>query len=118
MKKVLIAYAGRMGHTEKLTQYNAEGVRMGGHEVDLKKISDIDDIQSAADYGGYVFGCPAYHRDMTGGMKTFLFKAENLNLLGKIGGAFGSYAHSGAAPRYVFDAMQYVFKMDMTDWAP
>ncbi|KMY68083.1 nitric oxide synthase [Desulfocarbo indianensis] len=115
MKKVLIAYASRMGHTEKLAQYIAEGVRMSGHEVDLKKIGEIDDIQSVADYDGYVFGCPTYHRDMTGGMKTFLFKAENLNLMGKIGGAFGSYTHSGDAPRYVFDTMQYVFKMDMSE---
>jgi hypothetical protein len=52
---------------------------------------------------------------MTGGMKQFLFKAEQLNLVGKIGGAFGSYTHSGDAPKFVFDTMQFVFKMDMTE---
>jgi multimeric flavodoxin WrbA len=66
-------------------------------------------------YDAYVFGCPTYHRDMTGGMKQFLFKAEKLNLVGKVGGAFGSYTHSGDAPKYIFDTMQFVYKMDMTD---
>ncbi len=115
MSRVLIAYASRTGHTEKIAQYIAEGLRMGGHEVDLKKISDISDIDSIAEYDAYVLGCPTYHRDMTGGMKNFLFKMEKLNLVGKIGGAFGSYTHSGDAPKYVFDTMQYVFKMDMSE---
>ncbi len=47
-------------------------------------------------------------------MKTFLFLVEKANLEGKVGGAFGSYTHSGDAPKYIFDTMQYVFKMDMT----
>jgi flavodoxin len=115
MKKVLIAYASRTGNTEKVANYIAEGIRMSGHEPTLKKIEAIDKPEDMEGFDGYVFGCPTYHRDMTGGMKTFLFKAENVNLLGKIGGAFGSYTHSGDAPKYVFDTMQFVFKMDMTD---
>jgi flavodoxin len=115
MSKVLIAYASRTGNTEKVANYIAEGVRMTGREVEVKKISDIDEIESIDGYGAYILGCPTYHRDMIGSMKTFLFKMENLNLVGKVGGAFGSYTHSGDAPKYVFDTMQYVFKMDMTD---
>lgn len=115
MSKVLVAYASRTGHTEKVANYIAEGIRMSGQEVDLKKIGDIDDVESIAEYGAYILGCPTYHRDMIGSMKTFLFKMENLELMGKVGGAFGSYTHSGDAPKYVFDTMQYVFKMDMTD---
>ena len=67
---------------------------------------------------GYVFGCPTYHRDMTAGMKTFLFQAEKANLLGKMGGAFGSYTHSGESAPMIFDTMLYVFKMDMVDLGP
>jgi len=66
-------------------------------------------------YDGYVFGCPTYHRDMTPGMKNFLFLAEKLNLVGKIGGAFGAYTHSGESAPMLFDTMEFVFKMDMTD---
>jgi len=32
-----------------------------------------------------------------------------------VGGAFGSYTHSGDAPKLIFDTMEYVFKMDMVD---
>jgi hypothetical protein len=55
---------------------------------------------------------------MTGGMKQFLFKAELANLVGKIGGAFGSHTHSGESAPMIYDTMQHVFKMDMTDLGP
>ena len=43
---------------------------------------------------------------------------QNLNLVGKIGGAFGSYTHSGESAPMIFDTMQHVFKMDMVDLGP
>jgi flavodoxin len=113
--KVLVAYDSRTGHTEKMAKYMSEGVRMSGHDVDLKKITDIKSEQDLQGYDGYIFGCPTYHRDMTQTMKTFLFLAQKANLGGKVGGAFGSYTHSGDAPKYIFDTMQYVFHMNMTD---
>jgi hypothetical protein len=36
-------------------------------------------------------------------------------LVGKIGGAFGSYTHSGESAGLIFDTMQHVFRMDMVD---
>lgn len=115
MKKVLIAYASRTGKTEKMAEFIAEGIRMGGHTVELKKIAQLNKPEEIDGYDAYLFGCPTYHRDMTAGMKTFLFKAEHLNLTGKIGGAFGSYTHSGESAPMIFDTMEFVFKMDMTD---
>ena len=118
MAKVLIGYTSRTGNTEKMAQLIAEGVRFAGHEADLKKINDIKSAKDLADYGGCIFGCPTYHRDMTGGMKQFLFIAEKANLLGKFGGAFGSYTHSGESAPMLFDTMLHVFKMDMVDFGP
>ncbi|MBW1785823.1 MAG: flavodoxin domain-containing protein [Deltaproteobacteria bacterium] len=115
MNKVLVAYASRTGKTEKMAEYIAEGVRFFGNEAVLKKISDVKSEKDLEGYDGYVFGCPTYHRDMTAGMKTFLFQAEKVNLLGKMGGAFGSYTHSGESAQMVFDTMEFVFKMDMVD---
>jgi flavodoxin len=115
MKKVLVAYVSRTGKTQKMAEYIAEGIRFSGNEAELKKINEIKNEKDLQDYDGYVFGCPTYHRDMTAGMKTFLFIAEKLNLVGKMGGAFGSYTHSGESAPMVFDTMQYVFKMDMVD---
>lgn len=48
-------------------------------------------------------------------VETFLFLAQKAGLHGKVGGAFGSYTHSGDAPKLIFDTMEFVFKMDMID---
>ncbi|MBC2716077.1 MAG: nitric oxide synthase [Desulfobacteraceae bacterium] len=115
MKKVLIAFVSRTGNTEKMAEYIAEGIRFSGNEAVIKKISDLKNTKDLSGFDGYVLGCPTYHRDMTGGMKTFLFLAEKTNLLGKMGGAFGPYTHSGESAPMLFDTMNYVFKMDMVD---
>ena len=118
MKKVLIAYTSRTGNTEKMANYLAEGVRISGNEAQLVKISDLKKAEHLSGFDGYIFECPTYHKDMTEGMKQFLFVAEQANLLGKIGGAFGSHTHSGEAAPMVFETMQHVFKMDVIDLGP
>ncbi len=115
MSKVLVAYVSRAGNTEKMANFIAEGARFTGVTVDVKKVSEIKSENELAGYDAYIFGCPTYHRDITAGMKTFLFLAEKLNLLGKFGGAFGSYTHSGESAQMIYDTMLYVFKMDATD---
>ena len=115
MKKVLIAYDSRTGKTEKMADSIAEGIRMAGHEAEIKKITQIKSEAELQGYDAYVLGSPTYHRDMIGTMKTFLFLAQKAKLEGKLGGAFGSYTHSGDAPAIIFDTMKHVFKMKMTD---
>jgi flavorubredoxin len=107
-----------MGTTEKMAEYMAEGIRMTGNEAVVKKISAIENEKALAGFDGFVFGCPTYHKDMTQGMKQFLFTAEKANLTGKIGGAFGSHTHSGEAAPMIFDTMQHVFRMDMVTLGP
>jgi flavorubredoxin len=98
-----------------MADYLAEGIRMGGAEATAAKISTLKSENDIAGYDGYLFGCPTYHKDMTGGMKQFLFVAERANLTGKIGGAFGSHTHSGESAPMIYDTMQHVFKMDVTE---
>ena len=112
MKKVLVAYVSRTGNTEQMAQYIAEGIRMTGQTVEMKKINQMKSEKELEGFDGYVFGCPTYHRDLTGGMKTFLFLAQKTNMTGKIGGAFGSYTHSGESAQMIYDTMQHVYKMD------
>jgi len=118
MKKVLIVYSSRTGKTEAMANYLAEGLRFGACEVEVKKISDIEFEEDIIGYDGYLFGCPTYHKDMTGGMKQFLFRAQLANLDGKSGGAFGSHTHSGESALMIYDTMKHVFKMNMTDLGP
>ncbi len=115
MHKILVAYLSRTGVTEKMANYIAEGIRMAGQEADVKKTTQIASEEDLSGYDGYIFGCPTYHRDMTSGMKNFLFLAQRANLVGKMGGAFCSYTHSGESGSMIFDTMEYVYKMDMVD---
>lgn len=118
MKKVLIAYSSRTKKTEAMANYIAEGLRMTACQVDVKKIAEIDEEKEISGYDAYLFGCPTYHKDMTGGMKQFLFKAQKANLTGTFGGAFGSHTHSGESAPMIYETMLHVFKMDMTDLGP
>lgn len=118
MKKVLIAYFSRTGMTQKMAEFIAEGVRFTDAAAQLKKISELKNEKDLAGYDGYVFGCPTYHRDMTENFKTFLFMAQKAGLAGKVGAAFGSQTHSGEASKYIFDTMEFVYKMKMTDLGP
>ena len=85
---------------------------------EVAKISSLKKEENLSGFDGYLFGCPTYHKDMTGGMKQFLFVAEKANLSGKLGGAFGSHTHSGEAAPMIYETMQYVFKMDALDLGP
>jgi flavorubredoxin len=115
MKKVLVAYVSRTGNTKQMAEFIAEGIRMTGQTVEMKKISEIENEKELEGFDGYVFGCPTYHRDLTAGMKTFLFLAQKADMSGKIGGAFGSYTHSGESAQMIYDTMQHVYKMDTVD---
>ncbi|MEJ2155467.1 MAG: flavodoxin domain-containing protein [Desulfobacteraceae bacterium] len=115
MHKVLVAYISRTGMTEKMANYIAEGIRMSGHEAVVKKTAQIPKETDLQAFDGYILGCPTYHRDMTAGMKNFLFRMEKARLTGKIGGAFCAFTHSGESGPMIFDTMQHVFKMDTVD---
>jgi flavorubredoxin len=112
MKKVLVAYVSLNGHTQRMAEYIAEGVRFAGLQAEAKKTSELKAVEELQGYDGYIFGSPTYHRDMAGPMKNFLFVASKAGLEGKLAGAFGSYTHSGDAPALIFDTMEYVYKME------
>jgi flavodoxin len=115
MKKALVGYISLTGKTRQMADYIAEGIRISGQEAEVRKISDIKSEKELEGYDACILGSPTYHRDMVEKMKTFLFLAKKANLRGKVGGAFGSYTHSGDAPKLIFDTLEYVFKMNVID---
>jgi len=115
MKKVMIAYVSRTGNTKLIAENLAEGIRMTGNDVVVKKIADIKNGEDINGYDGYLFGSPTYHRDMMNPMKTFLFLLEKAEVGGKLAGAFGSYTHSGDATKIILDTMEHVFQMKPSD---
>ncbi len=113
MPKALIVFATRKGETEKIADIIAEGIRLSLAEVtvcDVKKIKSTEDIDG---YDAYVFGSSTYHGEMMSAMKTFLFLAEQVELKGRAGGAFGSYGWSGEAATRIFDTMKNIYGMNM-----
>ncbi len=112
MGRVLIVYYSLTGHTRRMAEYIAEGVRFAALEAAVKEPSELKTVEDINGYDGYIFGSPTFHRDMAGPMKTFLFLARQADLQGKLAGAFGSFTHSGDAPAMIFDTMEFVYKME------
>lgn len=124
MKRVLIAYFSATGMTERMAGYIAEGVRFSGQEAVTKRIGDIKATAEISGYDGYILGSPTYSLDVPESMKTFLLIAEKAGLEGKMGGAFGSYAHDvgykhdNYAPAIIFDTLQHACKMKPFELGP
>jgi len=114
MGQFLIVYASRSGETRKIAELIAEGIRIAGHGVTIKKSSDIKTEDDLKGFDGYAFGSATYHGEMISGMKQILFMAERAELKGRPGGAFGSFGWSGEAPTRIFETMENIFKMKMT----
>jgi flavodoxin len=93
MKKVLVAYFSAGGITERMAEYIAEGVRIGGGQAVARKIEDLKTAADISGYDGYIFGSPTYSLDVPGPMKKFLDIADAAGLKGKMMGSFGSYTH-------------------------
>jgi flavorubredoxin len=113
MPRVLIVFASRTGESEQIAELIGEGLRMSGAEAVAKNVKDIRKIEDIAGYDGYVFGSSTYHGEMMEKMKTLLFLAEQADLKGKVGAAFGAFGWSGEAPGRIFETMEHVFGMDM-----
>ncbi len=123
MKKVLIAYFSATSMTEKMAGYIAEGVRFSGHEAVTRRIGDIKPTEIAG-YDGYIFGSPTYSLDVPEEVKIFFRIVRKTDLGGKMGGAFGAYAHDVGykhdtyAPAIIFDTLQHACKMKPFELGP
>lgn len=114
MAKALIVYATRKNATKSIAELIAEGMRFGGVEVTVLNVADVEKMKpDLRSFDAIVLGAPTYHGEMHPAMKTFLFSAENANLEGKVGGAFGAYGWSGESAGRIYETMKNIFKMDM-----
>ena len=113
MGKVLIVYASRANATKDIADLIAEGVRISGNEVDIKKANEIKSEEDLKGYDAYLFGSATYHGEMITSMKQILFLAERAELKDKPGGAFGAYGWSGEAGPRIFETMEHIYGMKM-----
>ena len=124
MKKVLIAYFSATGTTEKMAEYIAEGIRISGQGVVVRKTSEVKAPDDLAGYDGYIFGAPTYSLDVPEPMKKILLAVKKAGLEGKLGGSFGSYSHEVAykhdayAPAIIYNTLQTASKMEPFELGP
>ncbi len=118
MGTVLIVYATRSEETKAIADIIGEGIRIAGHNAEVKRVSEIKKEEDLKGYDAYIFGSSTYHGEMITAMKQMLFLAERAELSGKPGGAFGSYGWSGEAAGRIFDTMTHIFKMNMVSDGP
>ncbi len=121
MTKVLVLYHSGYGHTEIMASAVAAGVRsVEGAEVVIKRVPELMDAETAAQYGmkvdqeaeiaspdelenydAIIFGTPTRFGNMSAQMRNFLDQTGGLwakgALIGKVGSVFASTAsqHGG-----------------------
>ena len=111
MPKLLVLYYSQTGNTEKMAEAVAEGAKNAGTpDVELNYHVDAEDLTG---FDAILIGAPTYHHDMPIDMKKLFEKAavKNINLKGKVCGAFGSYGWSGEAPKLLLEIMKNKFEM-------
>ena len=111
--KALVAYSTRTKNTLKIGELIAEGIRSSGIEVDTVPVRDIETAEDLERYDALAFGSATEGEDIQWGMEKMLKLAEEANLKGKVGGAFGAYGWSGEAPEKIYAIMKNTFEMDM-----
>ena len=93
---VLVTYHSATGHTEKMAQGVADGVKsVAGANVLVKRVAEVtaDDLLSA---DGVIIGSPVYFGNMSGEVKTFLDSWSKMGLFqdrkmrNKVGGTFAT----------------------------
>lgn len=114
MPKALVLYATRTNQTKGIGELIAEGLREAGVGVTVLALQEFEKAQESPEaYDALILGSATYHGEMMQPMKTFLFKLEQYDLKGKVGGAFGAFGWSGEAPGRIFETMKNIYQMDM-----
>ncbi len=97
--KVLIVFDSETGNTEKMAHAVEEGVRKGGAEPIVKKVTDAT-VDELHDYAGIIVGSPVYYGTPSARIKQYFDDSVKLHgkLEGMTGGAFCSAGgtHTGA----------------------
>jgi flavodoxin I len=90
MAKLLVAYASMTGNTEEIAELIVEGIKQGGHEVDLKSVTDCN-ASDVLDYDGVLIGVYTWgDGELPDEFLDFYEELDELDLSGKRAAVFGS----------------------------
>ncbi|MEM2929719.1 MAG: flavodoxin domain-containing protein [Thermoproteota archaeon] len=92
--RILVAYDSRTGNTEKMAAAVAEGAKLAGAEVSLKKVTDVT-VNDFLENDGFAFGTPTHCGVMSTKMHE-LFAETAIQAWGKMKGKVGvAFSSSG-----------------------
>lgn len=139
MTKILVLYYSSYGHTAKMAEAVAEGIREGGAEAVIRHVPEtapeevvknagfqkmeghtcIGGPDELADYDGIVVGSPTRYGRMTSQMAAFWDQTGGLwqkgALIGKVGAAFTSTASQhGGQETTLWSILNNLLHMGMT----
>ena len=139
MTKILVLYYSSYGHTAKMAEAVAEGIREGGAEAVIRHVAETapqEVVESAgfqqmeghtciggpdelAEYDGIVVGSPTRYGRMTSQMAAFCDQTGGLwqkgALIGKVGAAFTSTASQhGGQETTLWSILNNLLHMGMT----
>lgn len=108
-KLLLIFYVSIYGNTARMAAEIAKGVREEGvaariFDVTETKPEDVLDEIEKAD--GVVVGSPTINHDAVKPIWDLLSSLATINVSGKVGASFGSYAWSGQAPKLIEERLR------------
>ncbi|MFH1245334.1 MAG: NAD(P)H-dependent oxidoreductase [Candidatus Omnitrophota bacterium] len=94
--KVLVIYYSQTGHTKKMAQLVAEGVKSSGVDVELKDVQEVK-AEELLRFQGIIIGSPTYYGTMAYQIKRLFDESVRFHeeLTGKVGAAFASSANIG-----------------------
>ena len=113
MKRALVIYSTKGGRTEAIAQCIAEGLGAAGVVAQLRNAAEVEGGADLEGFDAYVFGSATYHHEMMKPARQLLSLAENVDLKGRAGGAFGAFGWSGEATDVIFETMSHTLGMDM-----
>ena len=97
-KKALIIYSSMTGNTKKIAKLLKETFELNGIRANLLDVNTAEEnfiIESVKETDILLMGSSTRYADMTGKTEEVVKKIVELDLAGKVGGAFGSYGWSG-----------------------
>jgi flavorubredoxin len=113
MKRALVIYSTKGGKTEGIARYIAEGLGAAGVEAELRNAAEVEGAADLEGLDAYVIGSATYHHEMMKPARQLLSLAEDADLKGRVGGAFGAFGWSGEATDVIFETMGRTLGMDM-----
>lgn len=112
-RKATIIYSSMTGNTKKLSKQLKANLELDSIQVDLLDLNNTDEniiIRSVQESDLLLIGASTKYADMTGKTEEIIKKIVELDLQGKVCGAFGSYGWSGEGIEVLQD---YLLKSNM-----